>query len=69
MKKYTVLRDGKPVLDRGSKIILADTVSAAIDTAKSIYADDLAAKDNHAEAYDYYYRKSESAVYTAVKQE
>lgn len=68
MKKYIVLRDGEPVLDRGSKIILADTALAAIDIAKAIYANELAKKDNHAEMYDYYYHASENAEYTAEEQ-
>ena len=68
MKKYTVLRDGEPVLERGSKIILANTDFAAIDIAKAIYADELAKKDNHAEMYDYYDHESENAEYTAEEQ-
>lgn len=68
MKKYTVLRDGEPVLDRGSRIILANTASAAIDIAKAIYADELAKQENHTEMYDYYYHESESAEYTAEEQ-
>jgi hypothetical protein len=68
MKKYTVLRDGEPVLDRRSKIILANTASAAINIAKAIYADELAKKDNHTEMYDYYYHESENAEYTAEEQ-
>ena len=67
MSKYKVLRNGDAVLDRGSHIIHADSRSAAIEAAKTLYADALAREDRYTQLYDYYYHAAANADYTAEK--
>ena len=65
--QYIVTRDGIPVRDRGSCIITSADASAAIDTAKAIYTDQIAAYDGYKQLYDHYYQIACIATYSAKR--